>query len=167
MKDEKPTYAVRIRPAAWEELHDISDRVLRLADLSLIAQWHGALRFILADLSVSPWSYAPCRASRLLRTEVRAVLHDVGPPTAIHRILFTIKEADAEAPFVYIISVRPIESGTRARAEEDHAEEAAIVRARQADRVAGDEGMFLEDYRAEVMAKREERGGQQKVEIAA
>ncbi len=41
--------------------------------------------------------------------------------------------------------------------EEDRAEEAAIVQERMADRIAGDRGVLLEDYRAEVMAKRESR----------
>ena len=40
---------------------------------------------------------------------------------------------------------------------EDREEEVAIVQERMADRVAGDKGILLEDYRAEVMAKREAR----------
>ena len=41
--------------------------------------------------------------------------------------------------------------------DEDRAEEVAIVQERMADRIAGDKGILLEDYRAEVMAKREAR----------
>jgi len=41
--------------------------------------------------------------------------------------------------------------------EEDRAEEVVIVQERMADRIAGDKGISLEDYRVEVMAKREAR----------
>lgn len=41
--------------------------------------------------------------------------------------------------------------------DEDRAEEVAIIQERMADRIAGDKGILLEDYRAGVMAKREAR----------
>ena len=41
--------------------------------------------------------------------------------------------------------------------DEDRAEEVAIVQERMADRIAGDKGILLEHYRAEVLVKREAR----------
>lgn len=51
--------------------------------------------------------------------------------------------------------------------DEDREEEIAIIQQGLADLRAGDKGMLLEDYRAEVMAKREARKQQQSLEAVA
>jgi hypothetical protein len=51
--------------------------------------------------------------------------------------------------------------------EEDRKEEIAIIQQGLADRRAGDKGMLLEDYRAEVMAKREARKQEQTIGASA
>ncbi|MDQ2800964.1 MAG: hypothetical protein M3Y13_15130 [Armatimonadota bacterium] len=50
---------------------------------------------------------------------------------------------------------------------EDREEEIAIIEQGLAELHAGDRGMLLEDYRAEVMAKRAERKQRQNIQAAA
>lgn len=53
------------------------------------------------------------------------------------------------------------------QSEEDREAEIAVIKEGLAELHAGDRGMLLEDYRAEVMAKREARKQQQNTQAAA
>jgi hypothetical protein len=50
--------------------------------------------------------------------------------------------------------------------DQDREEEIAIVQERMADRIAGEKGILLEDYRAQVLAKREPRKQEETVGAA-
>lgn len=104
---EGPTsYAIRLHQRAQR---DIDEALLRLADLAgeqIAAEWREGLLDALATLAARPRRYPLAREDRLFRREVRQLVYRRTPGGPAYRALYTVYEADDEAPFVFVLHIR-------------------------------------------------------------
>jgi len=125
MSDEAHSYAIRIRPAARQEIQEAYDRLANFPGVEIANRWYKGLRDLFAELSSYPGRYALARESRLFRAEVHVALHSLSSRSAVYRVLFTIQEADSDPTTVYILSVRHGARKPMTRAEARKIEEDA------------------------------------------
>lgn len=117
-------YALRFTPRARNDIDAAHARFLVLSGEAVADAWKAGLFDAVATLATTPRRQTAPESARF-RQEVRQLIYRRRPGSVAYRVLFTLVEADADAPYVRILhvrhgSARPI---TRAEAREIEAEE--------------------------------------------
>ncbi len=106
MSEEAHSYAIRVRSAARKDIQEAYDQLAEFPDAELANRWYEGLIELFAELATYPGRYAAARESKLFRKDVHAVLHSLSARSTVYRVLYTIEEANDDAPTVHILSVR-------------------------------------------------------------
>ncbi len=106
MSEEAHSYPIRVRPAARRDIQDAYNRLAEFPGAELANRWYDGLIELFAELATYPDRYAAARESKLFRKDVHVVLHSLSSRSAVYRVLYTIEDANDDAPTVHILSVR-------------------------------------------------------------
>lgn len=119
MSEETPHYALRFTPRAAADIDATHARFMELLDEELADEWKAGLFEAVAPLATMPHRQIAPEQARF-RQEIRQIIYRRRAGSVAYRVLYTIVEAEDDAPYVRILhvrhgSARPI---TRAEARE-------------------------------------------------
>jgi len=122
--EEPRTYAIRLHRRARADIDAIRLEREELRGGRAADEWHDKLIDALATLATYPKRCPLAREDRLFRREVRQFLYRQTRGGVAYRVLFTVYEAEDEAPFVFILHVRHGAQGPMTADEAQAIEEA-------------------------------------------
>jgi len=119
MSEETPRYALRFTPRAAADIDAAHARFMELSDKELADEWKAGIFEAVAPLATMPHRQIAPEQVRF-RQEIRQIIYRRRAGSVAYRVLYTIVEAEDDAPYIRILhvrhgSARPI---TRAEARE-------------------------------------------------